>query len=402
MSLYYEKKLNREVLKMHNFTYFAPTKLYFGKNVIENLGSEIKALGDKVLLVYGGGSIKKTGIYNVIKEQLQGCEVFELSGVDPNPRVTSVNQGAALCKQHGIEVVLAVGGGSVMDCSKAICAAAKYAGDDAWDLVKNSSLVKEALPLICVVTIAATGSEFDCGGVISNLSTNEKMGLVNPHLWPKVSFIDPSYTCSVSKYQTTAGSCDIMSHYMEQYFTTGVNDIGDGFLETELKTVIKYTPAALENGNDYEARAHLMWAATLGCNRMTSLGNDPSIFVCHAIEHELSAFHDITHGIGLAIITPKVMRYILNDKSVNKLAQFAHNVMHVENSGDAYADAKAGISALEKFFASIGVPEGLSNIGVDDTHFKAMAEHACAYNPLHKAFIPLNESDVEAILRQSL
>lgn len=387
---------------MHNFTYFAPTKLYFGKNVIENLGSEIKVLGDKVLLVYGGGSIKKTGIYNVIKEQLQGCEVFELSGVDPNPRVTSVNQGAALCKQHGIEVVLAVGGGSVMDCSKAICAAAKYAGDDAWDLVKNSSLVKEALPLICVVTIAATGSEFDCGGVISNLSTNEKMGLVNPHLWPKVSFIDPSYTCSVSKYQTTAGSCDIMSHYMEQYFTTGVNDIGDGFLETELKTVIKYTPAALENGNDYEARAHLMWAATLGCNRMTSLGNDPSIFVCHAIEHELSAFHDITHGIGLAIITPKVMRYILNDKSVNKLAQFAHNVMHVENSGDAYADAKAGISALEKFFASIGVPEGLSNIGVDDTHFKAMAEHACAYNPLHKAFIPLNESDVEAILRQSL
>ena len=387
---------------MHNFTYFAPTKLYFGKNVIENLGSEIKALGDKVLLVYGGGSIKKTGIYNVIKEQLQGCEVFELSGVDPNPRVTSVNQGAALCKQHGIEVVLAVGGGSVMDCSKAICAAAKYAGDDAWDLVKNSSLVKEALPLICVVTIAATGSEFDCGGVISNLSTNEKMGLVNPHLWPKVSFIDPSYTCSVSKYQTTAGSCDIMSHYMEQYFTTGVNDIGDGFLETELKTVIKYTPAALENGNDYEARAHLMWAATLGCNRMASLGNDPSIFVCHAIEHELSAFHDITYGIGLAIITPKVMRYILNDKSVNKLAQFAHNVMHVENSGDAYADAKAGISALEKFFASIGVPEGLSNIGVDDTHFKAMAEHACAYNPLHKAFIPLNESDVEAILRQSL
>ena len=333
---------------MHNFTYFAPTKLYFGKNVIENLGSEIKALGDKVLLVYGGGSIKKTGIYNVIKEQLQGCEVFELSGVDPNPRVTSVNQGAALCKQHGIEVVLAVGGGSVMDCSKAICAAAKYAGDDAWDLVKNSSLVKEALPLICVVTIAATGSEFDCGGVISNLSTNEKMGLINPHLWPKVSFIDPSYTCSVSKYQTTAGSCDIMSHYMEQYFTTGVNDIGDGFLETELKTVIKYTPAALENGNDYEARAHLMWAATLGCNRMASLGNDPSIFVCHAIEHELSAFHDITHGIGLAIITPKVMRYILNDKSVNKLAQFAHNVMHVENSGDAYADAKAGISALEK------------------------------------------------------
>ena len=387
---------------MHNFTYFAPTKLYFGKNVIENLGSEIKALGDKVLLVYGGGSIKKTGIYDVIKEQLQGCEVFELSGVDPNPRVTTVNQGAALCKQHGIEVVLTVGGGSVMDCSKAICAAAKYAGDDAWDLVKNSSLVKEALPLICVVTIAATGSEFDCGGVISNLSTNEKMGLVNPHLWPKVSFIDPSYTCSVSKYQTTAGSCDIMSHYMEQYFTTGVNDIGDGFLETELKTVIKYTPAALENGNDYEARAHLMWAATLGCNRMTSLGNDPSIFVCHAIEHELSAFHDITHGIGLAIITPKVMRYILNDKSVNKLAQFAHNVMHVENSGDAYADAKAGISALEKFFASIGVPEGLSNIGVDDTHFKAMAEHACAYNPLHKAFIPLNESDVEAILRQSL
>ncbi len=256
--------------------------------------------------------------------------------------------------------------------------------------------------MICVVTIAATGSEFDCGGVISNLSTNEKMGLVNPHLWPKVSFIDPSYTCSVSKYQTTAGSCDIMSHYMEQYFTTGVNDIGDGFLETELKTVIKYTPAALENGNDYEARAHLMWAATLGCNRMASLGNDPSIFVCHAIEHELSAFHDITHGIGLAIITPKVMRYILNDKSVNKLAQFAHNVMHVENSGDAYADAKAGISALEKFFASIGVPEGLSNIGVDDTHFKAMAEHACAYNPLHKAFIPLNESDVEAILRQSL
>lgn len=386
---------------MHSFTYYAPTKLCFGKDVCDNLGSEVKNLGKKVLLVYGGGSIKKNGIYEKVQKELQGLEIFELSGVEPNPKIESVEKGVKLCKEHGLEVIIAIGGGSSMDCAKAICAGALYEGDT-WDLVKDSSKVKAALPLVTIVTMAATGSEFDCGGVISNPKTHEKMGLVNPHLWPKVSFIDPSFTFTVPKSQTVAGSCDIMSHYMEQYFTTGVNDIGDGFLETLLKTVIKYTPRALEKGDDFEARAHLSWASTLGCNRIASLGNDPSIFVCHAIEHELSAFYDITHGIGLAIITPHVMEYILNDKSVSKVAQFAHNVMGIAKTQNPLADAKAGISALKSLFRSWGVPQGLSKLNIDRTNFKAMAEHACAHNPLHKAFVPLNVQDVINILEKSL
>lgn len=384
---------------MHSFVYCAPTKLYFGRDCLKNLGSEVKACGNRVLLVYGGGSIKKNGVYDALMAQLAGCSVWELSGVEPNPRVQSVNAGAALCREHDIEVVIAAGGGSAMDCSKAICAAAGYDGD-AWDLVCGKVKFERALPLITVVTMAATGSEYDSGGVISNLETREKLGLVSPLLWPKVSFVDPSFTFTVPAWQTAAGACDIMSHYMEQYFTTGSNDIGDGFLETEIKAVIKHVKTALAQPDNYEARAHLSLAAAMGCSRAISLGNDPSVFVCHAIEHELSAYHDITHGMGLAVITPPVMEYILNEGSAPKLAQFARNVMGISGIDDDFAAARAGIKALREFFSSIGVPENLSAMGVDPANYEAMAEHACAFWPLQKAFVPLTADDVVNILHR--
>ena len=386
---------------MHAFTYYAPTRLCFGQGVCSSLGEEVRKYGNRVLLVYGGGSIKRTGIYQKVKEQLHGTTVWELSGVEPNPKIGTVRRGVEMCKKDHVEVVLAVGGGSAMDCAKAICAGALYDGDP-WELVLNSSKVTGALPLITVVTMAATGSEFDAGGVISNPDTNEKMGLVSPELWPKASFIDPVFTYSVPRSQVVAGSCDILSHYMEQYFTTGVNLIGEGFLESEMKAVMHYTPVALKEPENFEARAHLSWAATLGCNRMASLGCDPSVFVCHAIEHELSAFYDITHGIGLAIITPRVMRYILNEKSVSRVAQFSRNVMGVKATGNAMEDARAGIAALRELFLSWGVPEGLSALNIGEEHFKDMAAHACAHNPLDRAFVPLTESDVIAILKDSL
>ena len=382
----------------NDFDFCTPTRVLFGKDKINELPKVLGAFGKKVLLVYGGGSIKKNGIYTNIQELLKDFDLFELSGVEPNPRVSSVRAGAKICKEQNIDVVLAVGGGSVLDCSKIICDAAFYDGD-AWDLVIDGSKITKALPLVSILTLAATGSEFDCAAVISNPDTNEKIGILNPLNFPKVSILDPSYTLTVNKKHTAAGCADIMSHIFEQYMVDGTNMVSEGLCESILRTVIKFGKIAYDNGSDYTARANLMWASSLACNGICALGSDMAAWVCHAIEHELSAFYDITHGEGLAILTPQVMRYTLSAKTQARYAAFARRVMNVNIEDDNKA-ALAGIEALEKFFASIGLPKTLKEVGItDELHFKEMAEHACKCFPLHLAFAPLAPSDVEEILR---
>lgn len=387
---------------MNSFVFNRPTQLFFGKDQIKNLPSILGAYGKKVLMVYGGGSIKRLGLYDQIHELLPEFSVFELGGVEPNPKIESVRKGAALCKENDIDVVLAVGGGSSIDASKAIAAAAKYDGD-AWDLVLQSSLVKEALPVVVVLTLSATGSEMNANSVISNMAVNEKKCLSSQLVVPKASICDPSYLFTLPGEQTAAGTADIMSHVMEQYFQKESGAyLTDRMCEDVLKTCIKFCPIALEKPDDYIARANLMWASTLGLNSILTCGKGGG-WSCHGIEHELSAYYDITHGVGLAIVTPAWMRHILSEETLDRFYDFAVNVWEIPESGDRMEVARQGIDALQKFFLGIGIPGTLSEVGIGDEKIREMAENAVKNNALDRApYVKLNVDDVEQILRACL
>ena len=385
---------------MNNFEFCVSTDVLFGKGQEEQLPAKLLPFGKKILLTYGGGSIKKNGLYDKIRNLLHEFEIFELGGIDPNPRVESVNEGAAICKEEGIDLILAVGGGSTIDCSKAIAAAAYYEGD-AWDLLTGKGQVTKALPIAVVLTIAATGSEMDCAAVISNMQTNEKLLMGHPALLPKVAVLNPENTFTVPPYQTASGSADMMSHIIESYFDTVDAFVPDAIAEGLMRSVIKYTPAALADPEDYEARAQLMWTSSLALNGITSTGKS-FMWSCHYIEHELSAHYDITHGAGLAMLTPKWMRYILSDKTVDKFCDYAVNVWGFAREDDKMALANKGIDATEEFFKSIGLPSTLVEFGIDDAKFAQMAENAVKVGCLQGAYVPLLEEDVINILKMCL
>lgn len=385
---------------MNNFTYHVYTDIRFGKGQIEALPELMKPYGKKVLLAYGGGSIKKNGIYQKIQELLADCEIYELSGIEPNPKITSVRAGVKLCKEHGIEVVLAVGGGSVIDAAKVIAGGAFYDGDP-WDLVVDNKKIGEVLPIVTILTLAATGSEMNKNAVISNMETNEKLGTSAHKFKPAASICDPTYLFTLPARQTAAGTADIMSHVFEQYFQkTETAYLSDRFSEGILKTCIKYCKVALKQPDNYEARANLMWASTQALNGLVSAGKGGA-WTCHPIEHELSAFYDITHGVGLAIVTPRWMRYILSEQTVEKFAEYARNVWGITES-DAYRCANLGIDATEEFFRECGIPMTLSMLGIDASRFDVMAEDAVKFGGLAQAYVALDKEDVVEILRMCL
>ncbi len=387
---------------MQNFDYMTPTRLIFGKGVISNLPAVMKPLGKKILLTYGGGSIKKIGLYDKVKELLAGFEIYELPGIQPNPKYDpSVLAGVKICKEKGIDAILAVGGGSVLDCTKAIAAGAKYDGDP-WDIITGKAPTLSAIPIVDILTLSATGSEYDCGGVISRTETNDKIGYVDPHLFPVCSILDPTYTFSVSKKQTAAGCADAMNHIMEQYFVADSTLLNDGFCEAGLKSLMANAKKCLENPEDYTARAEMMFACTLGCNGIYALGNSHSGWPCHAIEHALSAYYDITHGEGLAIITPRWMKHILNDKTVDRFVKYGVNVFGIDPKQDKYEIANQAIEATYKFFESIGIPMHLKDVGIDDSRIGEMAHHIAVNEGLENAFVPLLEADLVKILTESL
>jgi len=379
---------------MNNFTFANPVAIHFGKGQIEKLSNILKGYGNKVLLVYGGGSIKKNGLYDAVMKELEGFEVTELSGVNPNPRIESVRKGVKLCREHNIDVILAVGGGSTIDCSKAIAGATFYDGD-AWDIVKNASLITKALPIVDVLTIAATGSEMNNSGVITNFETNEKLGFGNALLYPKASILDPEYTYSVPKHQTAAGVADIMSHTFEQYF----NATEGGFFPRELchsvlKTCIKYGPIAYNDPTNYEARANLMWAATIGLNGLIGCGIGKS-WSCHPMEHALSAYFDVTHGTGLAVLTPSWMRYILNEETVVRFVDYGVGVWGIDPNKDKFEIAKEAIDKTADFlFNTMEIPSTLREIGIT-SKFDEMAQEAVdSKGGKIKGYKPLEKEDV--------
>lgn len=386
---------------MENFVFHANTEMFFGKNQINNLPDILNRYGKNVLLAYGGGSIKRNGIYDKVYELLKDFNIVELEGIEPNPRIGTVKKGVELCKTQNIDVILAVGGGSTIDCSKLVSAATYYDGNP-WDLVKDSSKITKALPIITILTLAATGSEMNDGAVISNPETNEKLGVHSKHFLPKASILDPEYTYSLPTIQTAAGTADIMSHVIEQYFnsTTGTY-IQDRFCEGILETCIKYCPLALREPSNYEARSNLMWASSMALNGLCGRGK-VGAWSCHPIEHELSAFYDITHGIGLAIITPRWMRHILSEKTLDKFVEYALNVWHVPNTGNRFEMAENGIKATEEFFANCGIPMNLGKLGIDDSMIEKMSAAVIKHSNLENTYVPLTEQDVCQILRNSL
>ena len=391
---------------MRDFVFENKTKVYFGKGQLCHLHEEVARFGKKVLVVYGGGSIKRIGLYDKVMAELTKARatVFELPGVEPNPRHTTVNRGAAICKREGIDVLLAVGGGSTIDATKAIAAGAKYVGEDVWDLISGKASVSETMPFITVLTLSATGSEMDGGCVISNMETNEKLGYFAPDNNPDVSFLDPTNTYSVSAYQTACGSADIMSHIFDvAYFSKQPSmDMLHRVQEEVLRTVVKYAPIAVAKPDDYEARANLMWASSWGLNGFLYEGFFQAT-VCHSMEHELSAFYDITHGHGLAILTPRWLAYVLDDETAPIISRFGVNVLGVDSSLPVIEGAQAAIKALEDFlFGTLALKSRLSDLGIDDKHFAVMAKKACGEEGVLHGFTDLTPADVEKIFRMCL
>ena len=387
---------------MQNFDYMTPTRLIFGRDAIAKLPEVMTRFGKKILLTYGGGSIKKIGLYQKVLEMLKGYDIVELPGIQPNPKYDpSVLDGVRLCKEHNVDVILSVGGGSVLDCSKAIAAGAKYDGDP-WDLISYKVKAKAALPIVDILTLAATGSEYDCGGVISRTETNDKIGYIDPLLFPVVSILDPVYTFTVSKKQTAAGIADAMNHTIEQYFVEDSTLLNDGFCESMLRSLMTNGRKCLENPEDYTARAEMMLACTYGCNGILALGNSYSGWPCHGIEHALSAYYDITHGEGLAIITPRWMRHILSERTMDRFVKYGINVFGIDPTLPKQEIAGKAIDATYEFFESINIPMHLREVGIDDSRIDEMAHHIAVNEGLDKAYAPLTEQDIKEILLESL
>ena len=390
---------------MNDFTFYNPDKVYFGKKQLEHLSEELLKFGRKVLLVYGGGSIKKNGLYDSIVTiaKNNGIELFELSGVEPNPRHSTVNKGAAICKKENISVVLAAGGGSTIDCAKGIAAAALTENADVWPLVSNGAWVREALPVIAILTNAATGSEMDAWAVISNMDTNEKIGLGGNALIPRVAFENPEYSYTLPTYQTACGAFDIFNHVLDNYYLAG-NATFDLLLEMQeavMRTVVKWTPIAMKEPENYEARANLMWASSMALNTILDGGTVHGC-ACHAMEHELSAYYDITHGHGLAILTPRWLTYILNENTQPAIYRLGIKVFGVQEGLNVTDGAKKAITALSDFcFDTLGLLPTLTDLNIDKTHFKEMAEHACTGGVITGP-MELRPEDVERIYAMCL
>ncbi len=390
---------------MNSFIYEIPTKVYFGENQLQkNLSKEIKKYGNKVLLVYGGGTIKKIGLYQEIIKELKdfNIEVYEFSGIEPNPRHTSINKAASICKEKDIDVILGVGGGSVIDSCK-IIAAGRYYDGDIWDFVTKKAEIQKALPIITILTLSATGSEMNTTSIISNIETNEKKGVKSPMTLPKVSFLDPTVTYSVNKYQTACGSCDILSHILETYFSrnNGLYML-DTVMEGLMKTVIKYSKIAYNDPKNYEARANLMWTSSWAINGFARMDRQPNIWVCHLLEHQLSAFYDITHGLGLAILTTRYLRYTLNENTVDRYYQFGVNVWNIDASLPKMEVAEKSIECLENLlYKDLELTNNLSDLNIDDKHFEEMANRICS-NGTVKGFIDMNKEDIVKIFKDCL
>ncbi len=390
---------------MIDFAFQNPTKIYFGRKALSNLSTEVQKYGKRILLVYGGGSIKRSGLYDRIMEILNGIgvQVWELGGVQPNPRLSLVYTGIEMCREHDVQLVLAVGGGSAIDTGKAIVNGVCYDGD-AWDLFTGKGSISEVLPLGTIVTIPAAGSEMSSSCVITREEDQCKKGRNVPLNFPKFSILNPEDSFTLPRYHVACGIVDIMAHMMERYFTQVENvELIDRMTEAALITVIHNAPVTLAEPTNYDARAEITWAGSLAHNTLLQTGRIGD-WASHKLEHELSALYDIAHGAGLAIVFPAWMKYTLPRGGAKKLAQFATRVFGVpEDFGSEEEIAAEGIRRLEDFYRSLDMPVRLSEIHIDDLDFDRMAERCAAMvGGTVGAFVPLKAADCRKIYELAL
>ena len=388
---------------MVNFDYQTPTRLIFGRGVVqEKLHDVMKKFGKRVLITWGGGSIKRSGLYDQVREILKDKEIHELPGIEPNPKYDpSVLEGVRICKEKNIDVILSVGGGSVLDCTKAIAGAA-CSDADPWDVITMKVPTLKAIPIVDIITLAATGSEYDRGGVISRTDTNDKLAYFSDLVFPAVSFIDPTYTFTLPVRQTLAGVSDCINHIMEQYFCGEHIMMNDAFMEGAIKSLMKNVRIVLKDPENYDARAEIFYATTLGCNGIYSLGNSESGWPMHAIEHALSGHYDINHGEGLAIVTPRWMKHILSEKTLERFVSFGTGVFGIDPALPEMEIAEKAIQSIHDFYREIGLPMTLREVGIDGSRIDEMAHHIAVNEGLENAWAPLHEEDIAAILRDCL
>ena len=386
---------------MINFSLNLKTRIHFGKGAISNLISELMPY-KRILLVTGSGSVKKYGIYDTVMTELSTAEKeeFELSGIKPNPSIDSVYAGIKICRENNIEFILALGGGSVIDAAKAIAAGMVYKGD-VWELFLDDSKFNGALKTGCILTIAATGSESNKNSVITNEKTKEKLGLRNEALRPEFAILDPTYTYTLSSVQTSASIADIMSHVFEQYFSpTKDAYMTDRLSESVLKTCIKFAPVLLKDPENYEARAEIMWASTIALNGLLSFGKITD-WASHMIEHELSAYYDLNHGIGLAILFPNWMKRVADESRLWKFRDFAINVWGFSPTLGDRDLADVSIQKTREFFNGLNLPSKLSEVNIDDKYFEIMSENVIR-RKMNGTFKVLDKEDIMEIYRLSL
>lgn len=362
---------------LHDFTYYNPTKIYFGKDSMQNLSAELVNYGKNILLLYGKNSIKKIGLYDEVVKILNACgkNVVELSGIKPNPAYSQVLEGARLVRENKIDLILAVGGGSVIDCAKAISVSA-YAKGDPWQRywIDFEEVDNEIVPVGTILTMTGTASEMNGGSVITNEEVTIKTGRVyGPEVYPKFSILNPEFTYTVPQKQMVSGVFDVMSHLMEQYFSGEDDNTTDYVIEAVMKSLINSSRKAVKNPEDYEARSNIMWCATLGLNTVTGLSKTQDWEV-HNIEHQLGAYTDCPHGLGLAVISMPYYRYIYKD-GIDKFVRFAENVWNVNTDGKTKDEiALEGIASLENFAKELGIPLTLRELGATEDMLPKIAE----------------------------
>lgn len=387
---------------MINFSYQNATKIIFGKDTEDEVGNETKKYGNRILLHYGGGSIKKSGLYDRVVKSLKdaGVEIFELGGVKPNPRLSLVREGIELCHKNNIDLILAVGGGSVIDSAKAIGIGASYEGD-VWDFYTGKAVVNATLPVGVILTIPAAGSEASTGSVITNEDGWYKRATGSDLMRPVFAIMNPELTYTLPPYQTAAGAVDMMAHIFERYFTNEPNvDLTDRLSEATLRTIIKNVPIVLEEPENYEARAEIMWAGTIAHNGILGTGRVED-WGTHDMEHEISGIYDITHGAGLAILFPAWMKYVYK-QDVNRFVQFANRVWDIEiDVNNLERAALEGIERTKDYFKKIGMPISLSEANVPSDRFEEMASKGTENGPLGN-FVKLHKEDIVNIFNLAL
>ncbi|NLE69041.1 MAG: iron-containing alcohol dehydrogenase [Clostridiales bacterium] len=360
---------------MLNFDMYMPARIVFGRETEKKIGKLIKPHAKKVLLHYGGGSIKKTGLYDTVVASLKEQEIpfVELGGVVPNPRLSLVHEGIELCKKENVDLILAVGGGSAIDSAKAIAMGVFHEGD-VWDIYDQGLPIKKALPVAIILTIPAAGSESSGDTVISNEETGRKYGYGSPHLRPLISVMNPELFFTLPKNQVANGVADMMSHIFERYFTNTTNvDLTDALCEATLRTIIANAPRLLDNRKDYDAWAEIGFSGTVAHNGLLGMGREQD-WACHNMEHELSAAYDVAHGAGLAVLTPAWMKYVYKD-NIDMFAQFAIQVMGVAKGlRDKEALVMEGIARLQEFYRLMGLPQTLKELGIDESRLEEMAK----------------------------